>query len=604
MVLAATSFAAPKAPPTLGIDWVRPGQKATVRTVFEGSRIEEFEAEIVGVFRGGRTQGDLILGRATSERVIKSGIAQGMSGSPVYVDGKLVGALSSGWPFSREPLFGITPIGEMIDVLSLPVRDPGEGTHGPAGAEITTRSTPLAYRGLSWEADAAGAAEPTGPPSGSAPGPTPAPLASGPRPLRLPVACVGLNPSLLEPLSAAFAPLGLAAVPGGRLASGGPPADSLAPGAAVGVEILRGDLQFAAIGTVTYRDGDRVLIFGHPFFQAGDVRLPLTAAEITTIVASDLFSFKLGSAGRPLGTVNQDRRPAVAAKLGASPALMPFGVTIARPGEKAQRFRFEGIEDRTMAPSLVAFASLNSLLESGGTAGNQTIRWALTLHRRGGGSLTLRDVEAGDAPVNELTGGIASPLTFLYNNPYGRLELDSLSVAIEVVPGRDQWTLKSARLLQAAVRPGGRVTVRCEVERWRGAVQTREFVVDVPEELPDGRYTLWFGGGAELSRYEATHLPGRYRITSVEDGWRRLAATRPSSGLYAALFARAPEVSVEGRDYPELPLSALALIAAEQNSGDRSRRGDVAKFDETRLALEGLVRGELQLALTVDSKAP
>ncbi len=619
VVLALAALAAPgraAPPPTLAPSELHAGQKAVVRTVFAGSRIEEFDAEIVGVFRGGRTQGDMILGRATTERVIKMGIAQGMSGSPVYVDGKLIGALSSGWPYSREPLFGITPIGEMLDVLSLPDRDSGEGAVGPTGVDASRRSTSMStsFRGLHWDDGADGGVDAR---TNATPSPEPASapsmtaLASRLVPLRLPIACGGLNPALLGPLSTILEPYGLAAVPGGRSVPRRAPktaiaaaADSIAPGSAVGVVIMRGDLDFAAIGTVTYRDGDRVLIFGHPFFQAGDVRLPLAAAEITTIVASDLFSFKLGTTGDAIGTVTQDRRPAVGGRLGASPSLMPFGVTVTRRGDPPQRFRFEAIEDRSMAPSLVGFAATNSLLESGGTAASQTLRWSLTLHRHAGPSLTLSDVEAGDAPVNDVAGGIAGPLAFLYNNPYGRLALDSVSVTVDVVPGREQWTLRSARLLEAAVRPGGSVTVRCEVERWRGPVEVREFSVRVPEELPDGRYTLWLGGGGELTRYEASHLPGRFRITSVEDGWRRLAATRASNGLFASLFARAPEVSVEGRDYPELPLSALVLIASDQSAGDRSRRGDVAKLDEQRLGLDGLVRGELQLGLIVDSKAP
>ncbi|HKQ57474.1 MAG TPA: SpoIVB peptidase S55 domain-containing protein, partial [Candidatus Eisenbacteria bacterium] len=149
MVAAAFASAGAAPIPTLAPDQLKPGQKAVVRTVFEGTRIEDFEAEIVGVMKGGRTEGDLILARATSERVIKSGVAQGMSGSPVYVDGRLVGALSSGWSFSRDPLFGVTPIGEMLEVLELPSRAVGPGgTAGPAGLE-GERGDPR-FRELSW----------------------------------------------------------------------------------------------------------------------------------------------------------------------------------------------------------------------------------------------------------------------------------------------------------------------------------------------------------------------------------------------------------------------------------------------------------------------
>jgi hypothetical protein len=370
------------------------------------------------------------------------------------------------------------------------------------------------------------------------------------------------------------------------------------------VDVLTGDVQMSAIGTVTWRDGDRVLIFGHPLFQSGDVRLPLSSARIATIVASDLTSFKLGVRGRAVGTAHQDRRAAMSGRLGPAPRMLPVLVDVAGPGRTRQRFTFGSIEDRLMAPQLVGVAALNSFLETGGAGGNQTLRWTMRLTRRGARPLILTDVVASDAPTAELAGAIAAPLRFLFNNPFGALKLDSVTVAIEAVPGREQWTLRSARLLDAAVRPGGTLRVECDVERWHGERSTVSLAVTVPEEAPDGRYVLWLGGGPELSRYEASRLPGRYRPTSLDDAWRRLGDMRPGDALYATLFASAPEVTREGRDYPELPVSALALLAGAQGAGDGGRRGDAARLDQRRVAFAGPVRGELLLSVQVDAKAP
>ena len=209
-----------------------------------------------------------------------------------------------------------------------------------------------------------------------------------------------------------------------------------------------------------------------------------------------------------------------------------------------------------------------------------------------------------DNPTGDLAGAIAAPLRFLYNNPFHAPNLDSLSIAIASEPGRRVWTLRGARLLDAAVRLGQRVRVECELERWRGGRETRVIEVDVPEELPDGRYTLWAGGGSELTRYEASRLPGRYRAGSLDEAWRRLGVTRSTDGLYVALFARAPEITREGRDYPELPTSALSVLASDQSAVDRSRRGDLARMDERKVTLDGNVRGEFGLNLIVDAHAP
>jgi hypothetical protein len=372
----------------------------------------------------------------------------------------------------------------------------------------------------------------------------------------------------------------------------------------VAVDVMRGDLQLSAIGTVTWREGDRVLIFGHPLFQSGDVRLPMASAEITTIVPSEQFAFKLGVRGRTIGTLTQDRRSAMAGRIGPSPRLLPLSVAVRGLGRPTQSFRFESVEDRALAPQLVGLAAVNSVLESGGSGAGQTVRWRLRMYRHGAAPLVLDDVSVGDSPALELAGALGAPLRFLFNNPFAPLTLDSIAVTLDVTPGRDLWTLRGVQIMEQAVRPGATAHVRCEVERWRGERRSVVLDVVVPEEVPNGRYVLWVGGGAELTRFEAARLPGRFRPASLDEAWRRLGDVRASEQLYATLVARAPEVNVTGRDYPELPSSALAVLSDAQRAGDLARRGDRVLLGETRHALAGAVRGELQLELNVDSKAP
>ncbi len=574
-----------------------PGQRAIVRTVFAGDSVETFEAEIVGVMPGGRAEGDLILARALGERVERTGVAQGMSGSPVYVDGKLIGALSSGWAFSREPIFGITPIAEMLAVFDQPESAPSGESPGPVGVDPAAGAR-ARYREFQWaDADST----------------VPLPRAGHDEHpwLSLPLAVSGANPGSMATLRALFEPQGFTVVPGGRLSAAAPARAGsaaaarpvLQPGDAVAVDVLRGDLNFSAIGTVTYRDGDRVLIFGHPFFQSGEVRLPLSTARITTILGNLNTSFKLGVAGVPVGTATQDRRPAVAGRLGASPVLMPIRVNVRGAAPREQRFTFESIDDRSLLPQLLSATVLNSVLESGGTGAMQTIRWSVAIWA-GGRKLELSDIAAGEAPLNEVVATLGAPLRFLASNPYRRFRADSVVVNLETRPGREQSTLRSAALARTSVRPGGVATVRAQVERWRGARETVTFDVPVPEELPDGRYLLEIAGGAEFDRFLAARLPSRFRAISLEDAWQRLGASRRSDGLYAGLWARAPEVSADGDDLPELPSSALAMLASPLQTGDRVRRGDWALLSEAKHGVNGVLRGELLLELIVDRQAP
>jgi len=413
-----------------------------------------------------------------------------------------------------------------------------------------------------------------------------------------------MNPAAFDAVRDVFAASGFTITPGGRAmpAKSATRAATLEPGSPVAVDVLRGDLNLSAIGTVTYRDGDRVLIFGHPFFQSGEVRLPLSTAHIVGIMASVATSFKLGVPGTPIGVATQDRRTAVGGRLGGVPELMPFSVDVTHDGRR-QAFHFETIEDRSLLPQLVATAAMNSVLESGGGGAQQTVRWTMTAWRHGR-ALAIDDAVAGESPLPDMIGAVSAPLRFLYGNSFERFSLDSLRLAMRIEPGRQQWTLRSASFGAPAVRPGGTLRVRTEIERWRGDRRAVELDVHVPAELPDGRYTLWLGGGSEFDRYAAARLPARYRPVSVDDGWRRLAALKSSDALYCALWAKSPEVTSDGEDYPELPTSSLAVLAAPQNIGDRMRRGEWALFEQRPAKVEGVLRGELLMEVNVDSRTP
>jgi hypothetical protein len=590
--------------PTLPADSVHAGQKAVVRTVFTGTRIESFDAEILGVLDIGRTEGRIILARATSERVVKCGVAQGMSGSPVYVGGRLIGALSSGWNFESEPIFGITPIDEMLSVLDWPMSGGSGPSVGPSGVEMESASEGAPRCGpYRWPGDEDG--EPAVSPhdeSGESLARAMAGVPGRLSALPLPLACGGLHPAMLDRARALLAPFGLSVVPGGQ--SRAASADStFEPGSAVAVDLMRGDLQMAAIGTVTYRDGDRVLIFGHPFFQAGAVRMPLATAEIITIIPSELSSFKLGVRGREVGVALQDRRPAVAGVLSGRAQMLPLTVNVRMGQTRNQQFHFEVVQDRGMAPTLAAIAALNGVLESGGAGSGQTVSWTVRLVRRGRPALVLHDLASGEAAFGGLLTAVASPMRFLMNNPFERLTLDSVVVTTEVRASRDQWSLRSARLMSRSVRPGGRAVIQCELQHWRGEHTTKTLELTVPEEAPPGRYAVWIGGGAELTRFESIRTPAAFRPTSLEDAWRRLGTTHSADALYGGLFASAPQITSDGRDYPELPESAALLMSGGSVTPDR-RRSDTATLDVTRLAVAGALDGSLMLDLIVDDHSP
>jgi hypothetical protein len=233
----------------------------------------------------------------------------------------------------------------------------------------------------------------------------------------------------------------------------------------------------------------------------------------------------------------------------------------------------------------------------------QTVRWSLEIWRSGQ-VLRVGDVAAGENPIADVANTLAAPVRFLASNPYERFHADSIVVDLDTRPGRAQSTLRSVSLMRASVRPGGVARVRAVLERWRGARENVTLDVPVPEELPDGRYVMTVSGGLEFDRFLAARLPSRFRVVSVDDAWSRLAQTRRSDALHVGLWARAPEISADGEDLPELPNSALAVLASGQQAGDRARRGDWALMQEVKRTFDEVVRGELVLELVVDRLAP
>ncbi len=582
LLIASFAFLAALAPPRavaqappldktrfIGVEELRPGQKATCRTVFQGRRIETFELEIVGVVKGGKADGDMILARADGERLKHDGIAAGMSGSPIYVDGRLAGALAFGWPFSRDALCGITPIADMLDVM----------------------------------------AQPDGPPTGdfeSGPGLTVSEHANGPglERLRTPLMAGGFSPEA----RAWFAPW--AEQHGFLLASGGvgAPANAtqrlaredarkaLEPGAAMSVDLMRGDMNLAAIGTLTWRDGDQVAAFGHPFFQTGAVAYPLALADITTIIASDLNSFKMGAPAEQVGTITQDRRAAVTGRIGAIPRMLPLTVRVhGFAGDET--YRYEILRSRFLAPTLAGLGVVGALTARGGAAPEATWRWRARLVAPGSKPLVLEDIASG-----QLTGAaqqLAGPLGLLLNNPFAVFAADSMTFDIDIVSGLSRAQIVSASVEPRALEPGQTAHVTAELRDYRGASSFVRFDLPVPQSQPEGRLVIALGGGPELDKQEAPHLPGRFRASSLAELVERLDERRRDDRVYAVLYGPGVEGSYGGRDHPALPAFAQRLLASDRANRPDDPFGNLAQIAQADRPVGVPVDGLLTLQLDV-----
>ncbi|HEX7077561.1 MAG TPA: SpoIVB peptidase S55 domain-containing protein [Candidatus Eisenbacteria bacterium] len=543
--------------PTLPVSEIKPGMTGTGYSVFSGTKRDTFAVSIVGVLRRYKPGSDLILARASNEFLEKTGIIAGMSGSPVYVDGKLIGAVAYAWPFLKEPLAGITPIGEMLSVL------PGkEGP--PPSAEDRFGSL------------------------GAPPAPSDDP--GGARPIATPIALAGFTPAAVRYLEPWLAERGFVASLGGAKEPGGS-CDSLLPGSAIGVELVRGDWSAAAIGTVTYRDKDRILAFGHPFMSMGWVDFPITAATIHTIMVSSQISNKVASPTATCGALVADREAGIAGTVGPTPAMVPVSVSIEGTGGRARRYRFEIARSRYLTPGLLSAVVVSSISDELFEAGVSTIRYDVAYSMNGG----KRTIHQGDlflttSPVSGVGEAVSQALTVLLGDRFRPSRLDSASVRVSAAEGIDEAAVVGIRVTPPTAAPGDSVDAEVTLRRPAKPLETRHVRIRIPPSTPDGDVTIRVCDGGETEKWEMGRVPDRYKPQTFDQLADIIETTRRSDRLYVQVYREAGGAVVDGGEISQAPRSVLSVIGASMKSGDASETKG-ATLAEVSIPMGRVVRG-------------
>ena len=527
-------------PATLPLEAVRPGMVGTMSTVLRGTARETIEVELLGVLDDGIGPGvDMILCRLRGEAGTWNGVAAGMSGSPVTVDGKLVGALSySIGGFSKEPLCGITPIETMLALERYPA-------------------------GLSpWTGGASA-------------------RASGLEPVPLALAARGLDPALFDGSDALLGSLGLArpvqvvpaAVPSaGPSESATPPA--LEPGDAVAGLLVWGDVQLAATGTVTWRDGEKILAFGHPFMGTGRAEIPFAPATIAWTVPSLLSSFKIANVGRPAGTMTQDRLTAVAGAIGPVPEGLPVSLAIQRAGEVPVTRSFRLARDPLVAPPLADLAVRIALGQELGRERLEVLRVRGSIVLADGRRLPFEATGPGALPGDEqaIGGELGRRLAALMRPPMALPAVARIELAVTSVDPEGVYKLVRALPDRLVARPGEALRVALDLDGPRGTQRRETLSLVVPEGALPGRYVLLAGsprtlagelGGVAEARRRTAHDAADYLATfetPLADDALEIALALPAEGLVA-----------DGREYPALPGTAQLLLRSRPAAGDAGR---------------------------------
>ena len=590
----------PAAPPYYPIDQVKPGMVATGYTVWQGDKIEEFNVHIIGVLRnviGPRR--DLILAKLEGGPLAQTGVIAGMSGSPVYLDGKLVGAVSySLGAFSKEPIAGITPIGEMIDAAMLDTPRPPIGTRARLEMPVTRDSVAAAMRAsMSWArpfADRSGDVQIFGEGvSGQ--------VATMLRPIATPLSMGGFSPEIADMLGASFRDYGFSPVAGAAAAGQMPSMSSdmpLRPGSAVGVNIVSGDFNMGATGTVTEVIGNKVYAFGHPFFNLGPIAFPMTKAYIHTLLPSLTSSMKISTLGDVVGTVNQDRATTIAGLTGAAPATIPVRISLESERGFKKQFEFRVVSDQLFTPLFTYASILSTLTSYERETGAATFNIKGTMNVKSHGEIKIEDLFSGNSASMSTAGSVMAPLTFLLDNDFEPIQIEAVDLTIQSTEQPRTATIERVWLDGVHARAGRTVPLKVLMRGYRG----EEFVHTVPLEIPagaSGSLSVMVSDGARLAQWERREVRQPTEPRSVPQLMRALNTVRKNNRLYVRLLATDAGAVVRGEPLSSLPPSVLGVLEADRSTGDFIPLRN-ATLAEWNLPTEHAVVGSRVLTITIE----
>jgi SpoIVB peptidase S55 len=594
---------------TYPVSELKPGMVATGRTVFQGDQLEEFRAHILGILRNNiGPRRDLILARLEGGPLANTGVIAGMSGSPVYIDGRLVGAVSySLGDFAKEPLAGITPIDEMIADATLPVQRRAQ----LARAELTL---PLTQEGLRESLRQAFAlarpfAESPADVSVVGGGAVNGGIATLLRPIATPINFAGFDARTIDPLVSAFRDLGFTPVMAGAAqigsttsAASAPSSSSgsrLRPGDPVGVALMNGDLEVGATGTVTEVDGNRVYAFGHPFYSLGPTQFPMTRAHVIAVLPSLANSLKIASTGDVIGIVQQDRATGIAGTLGPGPSMIPIALTLNSERGTRKKFSIGIVKDQLFTPLLAYVAILQTLTsyERQNGVGTYTLRGAALVKNHN--DVAFEDLFTGDQPSAYAAASVVAPLNVLLRNAFEDVDFEGLNLEIEASEQPRSATLERVWIDGTRAKAGSSVDLRILLRTYRGEEVTQSIPVQIPANARDS-VSIMVADATRLSQFEQRELQVQpLQATGLPQMIRVLNSSRKNNRLYVRLVTRDGGAVVKGEPLAALPASVLAVMESDRNGGS-FRPLQSALVGEWEITAGYAVRGSKTLTLPIE----
>ncbi len=570
---------------TIPVSQIHAGMRGVAYTVFQGTKPESMDVEVLGVLKNvNGPKGDVILIRLGGKKAEYTGVVAGMSGSPVYLDGKLAGAMAFRiGEFSKEPIAGVTPIAEMLEINAMD-RAPG-GNSAPVAAAVSAPS------------------KTSGPGVSSVPsqGSFPQNFANYLKPIETPLVFSGFSEETIQRFAPQFAASGIVPVMGVGSVSDAKQPEPLEPGSAISAILVRGDMDIAATCTVTYMDAQHLLACGHPLLQFGMVDLPMTKAQVVATLASPLNAFKIVNATEPVGAFVQDRHTGIMGEFGKKPDMIPVTLNI-HGSPTTKEFHYEILNNARLSPIAMMATVFNALHGVNEYGEESTYRMNGRISVGGYPEVTVENMFAtvdGGQPAAVLAAlSVGDRFGRIYDNPYNVPDIRGVQLDFDIVRDRRWARLEGARTDVTEARPGDEITIETVLRPYRGEAIMRQIPIRIPTSISKGPLRILVSDGETLDRirHGAPMFGHKLDLASTI---ALLNKQHVNNRVYVSLLEADPEVMVADKVMPTLPLSIMNVMDGMRGTQEMVVLGESSVNEAATTSLDYVVAGAQVLTIMI-----
>jgi len=536
----------------LPVSQIKAGMKGKGKSVFMGGKIEEFDVEILGVLHNFQPKRNLILAKLKNSILDEAGVIQGMSGSPVYVDGKLIGAVAYSFgTFTKEAIAGITPIAEMLAISEGDTSKSSFSPRIPIKKHLTLEEL-FEINKEFFQARSAGAAE-----------------GQIFKPLSIPLVFSGFSSPVFEKAKTFFSKLGFIPLRAGSSAQSldevSPPDMTLQEGAPVGVQLIGGDMNMSAVGTVTYVDGSRILAFGHPLYNLGAVDYAMTKAKVIAVIPSLSTSVKVAVTDIIVGRFSQDRTSGVLGELGKMPKFIPINFKLLNAKGKIRDFKVKISNDKILTPALVNLAVTNIMSIEERSYGDLTIELNGNVYLDNGMSIHLEDLFSGtlNSSIVNLSSLVSAVVFFLTNNEFEELAIHRIDLNFRVAEEVRFSYLEKVWLDKYDVSPGEKIQIKIYSRNFRGESMLKEVSLAAPHLQSGSEFYIVIGDAASIHQIETKQYRTQAFVPrSLNQLVRILSSLRKNNRIYFKILAAKPGLFLKGEEMPNLPPTMKSMFSS------------------------------------------